>query len=127
MSIEIGQALLAIYELLENKFRKEVERSEHQVSHSRCSPFDHIAKQLFLVVLVFASFERILILQLLVKRKALEDSVKRVRNLERANTQHLQQYAEMSRKQEALEKVSHAFFSPHHLCISSTPEVTRQA
>jgi molybdenum-dependent DNA-binding transcriptional regulator ModE len=31
MSTEIGQALLARYELLENKFRKEVERYEHQV------------------------------------------------------------------------------------------------
>jgi len=47
--------------------------------------------------------------------------VKRVRNLERANTQHLQQYAEMSRKQEALEKVSRAFFQPHSRYLSSTP------
>lgn len=31
-STEIGQALLARYEALEKKFRKEVERSEHQVS-----------------------------------------------------------------------------------------------
>ncbi|KAK8869623.1 hypothetical protein IAR55_000190 [Kwoniella newhampshirensis] len=45
-------------------------------------------------------FER----QVEVKRKALADSVKRVHNLEKANHTHLQKYAEMSKKTEALEK-----------------------
>ncbi|ORY28284.1 hypothetical protein BCR39DRAFT_206519 [Naematelia encephala] len=42
--------------------------------------------------------------QLEVKRTALAESVRRVNNLEKANTTHLQKYAEMSRKNEALEK-----------------------
>ena len=44
--------------------------------------------------------------QLEVKRTALMESVRRVNNLEKANTTHLQKYAEMSRRGEALEKVS---------------------
>lgn len=39
------------------------------------------------------------------KRTALAESVRRVNNLEKANTTHLQKYAEMSRKNEAVEKV----------------------
>ena len=35
LNIEIGQALLARYEVLEQKFRKEVERYEHQVGRLR--------------------------------------------------------------------------------------------
>ncbi|WWD16113.1 hypothetical protein CI109_100538 [Kwoniella shandongensis] len=42
--------------------------------------------------------------QLEVKRTALADSVKRMHNLEKANHTHLQKYAEMSKKTEALEK-----------------------
>ncbi|ODN98365.1 hypothetical protein L198_03609 [Cryptococcus wingfieldii CBS 7118] len=39
-----------------------------------------------------------------VKRTALAASVKRVHNLEKANTTHMQKYAEMSRKMEVVEK-----------------------
>ena len=39
------------------------------------------------------------------KRTALAESVRRVNSLEKANTTHLQKYAEMSRKNEAIEKV----------------------
>ncbi|WVQ71865.1 hypothetical protein IAR50_001407 [Cryptococcus sp. DSM 104548] len=39
-----------------------------------------------------------------VKRTALAESVKRVHNLEKANTTHMQKYAEMSRKMEVVEK-----------------------
>ncbi|WVW82888.1 hypothetical protein I302_104901 [Kwoniella bestiolae CBS 10118] len=42
--------------------------------------------------------------QLQVKRNALVESVKKVNNLEKANTQHLQKFAEISKKNEALEK-----------------------
>ncbi|OCF45405.1 hypothetical protein I317_00650 [Kwoniella heveanensis CBS 569] len=42
--------------------------------------------------------------QLEVKRTSLAESVKRVNNLEKANHQHLQKFAEMSKKTEALEK-----------------------
>ena len=45
-------------------------------------------------------------LQLQVKRAALADSVKRVHNLDRANMTHMQRYAEMTRKNEALDKAS---------------------
>jgi hypothetical protein len=60
--IEIGQALLARYEVLENKFRKEVERSEHQVSHICCFSLWIHYKQLFVVVVALMPFERIFIL-----------------------------------------------------------------
>jgi hypothetical protein len=42
-----------------------------------------------------------------VKRNALVESVRRVNNLEKANTTHLQKFADMSRKNEAMEKVGH--------------------
>ncbi|WRT67309.1 uncharacterized protein IL334_004278 [Kwoniella shivajii] len=42
--------------------------------------------------------------QLEVKRNALVESVRKVNNLEKANTQHLQKYAEVSKKYEGLEK-----------------------
>ncbi|WVF72006.1 hypothetical protein IAT40_006817 [Kwoniella sp. CBS 6097] len=42
--------------------------------------------------------------QLEVKRTSLAESVKRVNNLEKANHHHLQKFAEMSKKTEALEK-----------------------
>ncbi|WWC60949.1 uncharacterized protein I303_103526 [Kwoniella dejecticola CBS 10117] len=42
--------------------------------------------------------------QLQVKRNALLESVRKVNNLEKANTQHLQKFAEVSKKNEALEK-----------------------
>ncbi|WVO14072.1 hypothetical protein L204_101699 [Cryptococcus depauperatus] len=42
--------------------------------------------------------------QLEVKRTALTESVKRVHNLEKANSTHLQKYAELSRKMETVEK-----------------------
>ncbi|WWC89743.1 uncharacterized protein L201_004668 [Kwoniella dendrophila CBS 6074] len=42
--------------------------------------------------------------QLEAKRNALVESVRKVNNLEKANTQHLQKYAEISKKNEALEK-----------------------
>jgi hypothetical protein len=44
-------------------------------------------------------------LQLEIKRRALSDSLRHVANLERANTTHLQKYAEQTRAYEALEKV----------------------
>nr|XP_019013690.1 uncharacterized protein I206_01761 [Kwoniella pini CBS 10737]OCF52471.1 hypothetical protein I206_01761 [Kwoniella pini CBS 10737] len=42
--------------------------------------------------------------QLQLKRNALVESVRKVNNLEKANTQHLQKFAEVSKKNEALEK-----------------------
>ncbi|WVR05396.1 hypothetical protein IAU60_002410 [Kwoniella sp. DSM 27419] len=42
--------------------------------------------------------------QLEVKRTALAESVKRVNNLEKANDQHMQRFADMSKKTEGLEK-----------------------
>ncbi|WVQ69886.1 uncharacterized protein L199_008109 [Kwoniella botswanensis] len=42
--------------------------------------------------------------QLQVKRNALVECMKKVNNLEKANTQHLQKFAEVSKKNEALEK-----------------------
>lgn len=43
--------------------------------------------------------------QLEVKRTALAESVRRGNSLEKVNATHMQKYAEMSRKNEAIEKV----------------------
>jgi hypothetical protein len=44
--------------------------------------------------------------QLEVKRNALVESVRRVNNLEKANATHMAHFTEISKKNEALEKVS---------------------
>jgi hypothetical protein len=44
------------------------------------------------------------------KRVAMTESVARVHNLEKANTTHLQKFAEVTKKNEALEKVCPGFF-----------------
>ena len=45
-------------------------------------------------------------MQLEVKRTALAESLRRVNNLEKANTTHMAHYADISKKNEAMEKVS---------------------
>lgn len=91
---EIGHALLQRYEALEQKHEREVERLKQQVSRNPVA---------------FANAHTLDTIQLVLKHKALTDSVHRLRAFEKSKEMDIKRFAEMSKKHEALEKVS---FSP---------------